>query len=144
MRTRPDTACRSLGKEKEYMKKRVFFGLIILTLIVLPWLVAYAKQPAAPAAILVGNPASLTGMFAGFGQGQVFGMKAAVDDINKQGGVYVKEYGKKLPIKLIVVNSESDPLKAGTLAERIRNNVNRMAALTSDLSDLNRVESGKI
>ena len=101
------------------MKKRVFFGLIILTLIALPWLVAYAKQPAAPAAILVGNPASLTGMFAGFGQGQVFGMKAAVDDINKQGGVYVKEYGKKLPIKLIVVNSESDPLKAGTLAESL-------------------------
>lgn len=100
------------------MKKRVFFGLILLTLITLSFFVRYAES-AAPAEILVGNPASLTGMFAGFGQGQVFGMKAAVDDINKQGGVYVKEYGKKLPIKLIVVNSESDPLKAGTLAESL-------------------------
>jgi ABC-type branched-subunit amino acid transport system substrate-binding protein len=101
------------------MKKMVFFGFLLLTVVALPLSAAYAAKPAAPAAILVGNPASLTGMFAGFGQGQVFGMKAAVDDINKQGGVYVKEYGKKLPIKLIVVNSESDPLKAGTLAESL-------------------------
>jgi ABC-type branched-subunit amino acid transport system substrate-binding protein len=101
------------------MKKRVFFGIILLTVVALPLLAAYAAKPAVPAAILVGNPASLTGMFAGFGQGQVFGMKAAVADINKQGGVYVKEYGKKLPIKLIVVDSESDPLKAGTLAESL-------------------------
>jgi branched-chain amino acid transport system substrate-binding protein len=98
------------------MKKSVLFGLIILTLAALPLHVAYAKQPTE---ILVGNPASLTGMFAGFGQGQVFGMKAAIDDINKQGGVYVKEYKKKLPIKLIILNSESDPLKAGTLAENM-------------------------
>ena len=101
------------------MKKKVFFGLILLTLVALPLFAAYAKKPAAPAGILVGNPVSLTGMFAGFGQGQVFGMKAVVDDINKQGGVYVKEYGKKLPIKLVIVNSESDPLKAGTPAESL-------------------------
>jgi branched-chain amino acid transport system substrate-binding protein len=98
------------------MKKSVLFGLIILTLVAVPLHMTYAKQPAE---ILVGNPASLTGMFAGFGQGQVFGMKAAIDDINKQGGVYVKEYKKKLPMKVIVLNSESDPLKAGTLAENL-------------------------
>ena len=98
------------------MKKGVWCGLIILILVAVPLHMAYAKQPAE---VLVGNPASLTGMFAGFGQGQVFGMKAAIDDINKQGGVYVKEYKKKVPIKLIVLNSESDPLKAATLAENL-------------------------
>jgi hypothetical protein len=93
------------------MKKRVFFGLIIVALTALPLLAAYAKQPVAPAEILVGNPASLTGMFAGFGQGQVFGMQAAVHDINKQGGVYVKEYyEKKLPIKLRVKSHLSHQL----------------------------------
>jgi ABC-type branched-subunit amino acid transport system substrate-binding protein len=100
------------------MNKMVFIGLILLTLITLPLFVRDAES-AAPAEIVVGNPASLTGMFAGLGQGQVFGMKAAVEDINKQGGVNVKEYGKKLPIKLVIVNSESDPLKAGTLAESL-------------------------
>jgi branched-chain amino acid transport system substrate-binding protein len=89
----------------------------ILCLMVL--LIPACGKPAVPAEILIGNPASLTGMFAGFGEGQVFGMQAAVDDINAQGGVYVEEYGKKLPIKLIVVNTESDPLKAGTLAESL-------------------------
>jgi len=89
----------------------------ILCLIVL--LTPACAKPSAPEEIIVGGPASLTGMFAGFGQGQAFGLQAAVDDINKEGGVYVEEYGKKLPIRLIVVNSESDPLKAGTLAENL-------------------------
>jgi len=73
--------------------------------------------PSGPEEIRVGATASLTGMFAGFGEGHDFGERAAVEDINKQGGVYVKEYGRKLPIKLITVNTESDPLRAGTLAE---------------------------
>jgi len=70
-----------------------------------------------PEEILIGTSAPMTGMFGGFGEGCVFGMEAAVDDINKLGGVYVEEYGKKLPVKLIVANCESDPIKAGTLAE---------------------------
>jgi branched-chain amino acid transport system substrate-binding protein len=72
-----------------------------------------------PEAILVGCPMPLTGMFAGFGEGTVFGLQAAADDINAQGGVYVKEYDQKLPIKLVIVNEESDPAKAGTLAESL-------------------------
>ena len=67
--------------------------------------------------IRVGVVQAQTGMFAAFGQGGVFGVKAAVDDVNKQGGVNVG--GKKLPIKLIVVDDESDPNKAGALAESL-------------------------
>jgi ABC-type branched-subunit amino acid transport system substrate-binding protein len=73
--------------------------------------------PAAPEEIRVGVVTGLTGMFAGFGEGGVWGVRAAVEDINAEGGVYVEEYGRKLPINLIVVDSESDPTKAGTLAE---------------------------
>jgi ABC-type branched-subunit amino acid transport system substrate-binding protein len=67
--------------------------------------------------IRVGCVQAQTGMFAAFGQGGVFGVKAAVDDVNKQGGVNVG--GKKMPIKLIVVDDESDPNKAGSLAESL-------------------------
>jgi ABC-type branched-subunit amino acid transport system substrate-binding protein len=70
-----------------------------------------------PAEIRVGVVQAQTGMFAGFGQGGVFGVRAAVDDINKQGGVDVG--GKRIPIKLIVVDNESDPNKAGSLAESL-------------------------
>jgi len=61
-----------------------------------------------PKEICMGFPAPLTGNLGVFGQGLAFGAKAAVDDINKQGGVYVKQSGCKLPVKLIVVDKESD------------------------------------
>jgi ABC-type branched-subunit amino acid transport system substrate-binding protein len=94
--------------------------LILMSLVsLITLLVPACAKPAAPAEILIGVPAPQTGMYAGFGEGGIFGMQAAVDDINKQGGVYVKEYGKKLPLKLKIVNTESDPLKAGTLAESL-------------------------
>jgi len=54
-------------------------------------------------------------MFGGFGEGNVFGMEAAIEDINKLGGVQVG--GAKLPVKFTVVDNESNPAKAGTLAE---------------------------
>jgi len=71
--------------------------------------------PAGETEVRLGTSAPMTGMFGGFGEGNIFGMKAAVEDINKLGGLDVG--GVKLPVRLIVVDSESDPTKAGTLAE---------------------------
>jgi len=80
---------------------------------------APAPTPTPPgvAEILVGTSMPMTGMFSGMGEGQTFGMRAAIEDINKQGGVYVEEYGRKLPVKLIVTDCESDLIKMGTLTE---------------------------
>jgi branched-chain amino acid transport system substrate-binding protein len=106
------------------MKKFLFIPLMIVlfgALILGSRIPALRAQPSAkvPKEIRIGHSASLTGMFAAFGEGGVFGMKAAVDDINKKGGISVKEYGAKLPVKLIVSNNESDPIKTGTLAEEL-------------------------
>ena len=98
------------------MKKLIVISLMIVLACAL--IVSGCKK-GAKEEIRVGVPAPLTGMYAGFGDGGVFGMKAAVDDINKEGGVSVKESGRKLPIKLVIVNTESDPQKAGTLAESL-------------------------
>lgn len=73
--------------------------------------------PAGPDTIKFGHVAGLTGMYAGFGKGGEFGVRAAVADLNAGGGIYVKEYDRKIPVELVVVNSESDPVKAGSLAE---------------------------
>ncbi len=99
------------------MKKLLLIPLLIVVVGAL--IFGGCAKPAAPVEkeIRVGSPVSLTGMYAAFGEGGTFGVRAAVEDINKLGGVYVEEYGTKLPIKLIVVDAESDPLKAGTLAE---------------------------
>uniref|UniRef100_A0A7C2NYE5 Leucine-binding protein domain-containing protein n=1 Tax=candidate division WOR-3 bacterium TaxID=2052148 RepID=A0A7C2NYE5_UNCW3 len=93
---------------------KLLLEIVLIIFCVCP-ILGYGQQ--APEAIMVGAPLPLTGMYAGFGEGALFGIKAAVDDINKLGGVYVKEYGKRIPIKLIVVNNESDPMKGGSLAE---------------------------
>ncbi len=65
--------------------------------------------------IKLGVVQSLTGMYAGFGQGGIFGLQAAVDDINAAGGVDVG--GTKMKLTLITVDDQSDQNKGGPLAE---------------------------
>ena len=67
--------------------------------------------------IRIGVIQAQTGMYAGFGSGGVFGIKAAAEDINRLGGVDVG--GIKMPVRLIIVDNESDPNKAGILAQNL-------------------------
>jgi len=102
------------------MKIKWLSGLVVCILAISLVAVACAAPtptPGGPKEILIGSVASMTGAFAGFGEGCTFGYKAAIEDINKQGGVYVKEYGAKIPMRLIVSDSESNPQKVGSLAE---------------------------
>jgi len=73
----------------------------------------------APKTIKIGAPLSVTGLAAGFGMGHKFGLEAAVEDINKLGGVYLKEYGKRIPIELLIRNHGSDPLKAASMTTEL-------------------------
>lgn len=100
------------------MKKLFLIPLVILVVGALIFGGCKAAPPVEKE-IRVGCVVALTGMYAGFGQGGEFGMRAAVDDINKQGGVYVEELGGRVPIRFIVTDSESDPMKVGTLAENL-------------------------
>lgn len=68
-----------------------------------------------PSQIVIGGVIALTGMAASFGQG-VFGLQAAVDDLNKQGGIFVKQYNRNIPVKLIILDDQSDTTQIGTLA----------------------------
>jgi branched-chain amino acid transport system substrate-binding protein len=69
--------------------------------------------------ILIGAPLPVTGILAGGALEQRWAYEQAVADINKKGGIYVKKYGKKLPVKLIVADAESDPGKAVAATERL-------------------------
>lgn len=69
--------------------------------------------------ILIGTNLPLTGILAMAGQEQQWAYQTAVDDVNKTGGVFVKEFGKKLPVRLIVADDESDPGKAAAAVERL-------------------------
>lgn len=103
---------------RKVWRKVVVVGVIITVLALLAVALPACKGgPEAPKEIVLGATVGLTGSGAGFGQGGAFGLKAAVEDINKLGGVYVKEYDSKLPVRLVILDNESDPAKAGTLTE---------------------------
>jgi len=105
---------------KRVWHKVVVVGVVIMVLALLAAaLPACEAGPEAPDEIVVGSAVGLTGSGAGFGSGGSFGLRAAVEDINNLGGVYVEEYDKKLPIKLVIFDNESDPTKAGTLSENL-------------------------
>lgn len=103
------------------MMKRRFvrrFGLSLLFLAVC--LVSFTGASAAERTeILIGAPLSLTGILAMDGEEQGWAYEQAANDINKNGGIFVKEYGKKLPVKLVFADDESASGKAAAAVERL-------------------------
>lgn len=69
--------------------------------------------------IVIGAPVSLTGPFAGDGKEQEWAYKQAVADINKAGGIMVKEAGKKLPVRLVIADDESTEAKVASAIENL-------------------------
>jgi len=94
------------------------YGLFLLVLSVLVS-VSGAVSAQDRTEILIGAPLPVTGILAGGVLEQKWAYEQAVADINKQGGIYVKKYGKKLPVKLVVADDESDPGKAVAAMERL-------------------------
>jgi len=79
-------------------------------------------RPARAAAkdhILIGRPLPTTGPVAAFTQSTPWLDNKALADINKDGGIYIKEAGKKLPVKVKILDTESNPTKAAELASRL-------------------------
>ena len=62
----------------------------------------------APKFIPVGSSCSLTGVFGGGGRQCKAGYELAIADINARGGVYVAKYKKKIPLKLYLMDDESN------------------------------------
>ncbi|UCE33725.1 MAG: ABC transporter substrate-binding protein [Deltaproteobacteria bacterium] len=69
--------------------------------------------------ILIGHPTPATGPIAPFGEASGWADKRAMAEINKDGGIYLKELGKKLPIKVKAADTESNPTKAAEVASKL-------------------------
>jgi branched-chain amino acid transport system substrate-binding protein len=82
-------------------------------------LVTANAQPVAPKTIKIGILISFTGPDGMVGKPAKDGYELAVEKINKGGGVYVKEYGKKIPLELLIMDMETDPEKAVARAEAL-------------------------
>jgi branched-chain amino acid transport system substrate-binding protein len=93
------------------MKNKILVGLFVFTIVVAFLFVACAKKSELPPKdkIRIGQAISLSGPQAGgvaIAGGRIYEMW--VDEVNKDGGIYVKEYGKKLPVELIRYDDKTD------------------------------------
>jgi len=106
------------------VKKRILFISLAVVLALSVGLIGCGGgdgdgEPEAPEWILIGDTVSYTGPYAIFGGVASWGTEAAIEDINAEGGIYVEEYGKKIPVKWITVDCESDVNKVATLTENL-------------------------
>lgn len=122
------------------MKKKILFGLLVFTLVALPLFGACAEPappapapptpaptptptpapPPAPDNILIGNAIALSGVnVAGAEMSQTRGYDLWVEEVNAKGGIYVKEYDKQIPVKMIRYDDKSDAGTAVKLTEKL-------------------------
>lgn len=78
-----------------------------------------AHAAAAPSQIKIGTLYASSGPFAVASQGQYEGLKYWADAINKDGGVFVKAFNKKIPVKLVAYDDQSSTSTATTLYNQL-------------------------
>lgn len=69
--------------------------------------------------ILIGRPLPITGPVGAFAESSPWLDNKALAEINKDGGIYIKEFGKKLPLEVKIVDTESNPTKAAEIASKL-------------------------
>lgn len=89
------------------------FSIVLLQIVVCG---AMAASPI-PETIPFGAANSLSGPYSNLGHQIKAGYEIAAEDINRTGGIFVKEYGKKIPLEIIVQDTESSPTKAVSMME---------------------------
>ena len=96
-------------------------------------LLSFSVANAVPDSIAVGAVIPLTGRMAAGGKDVKAGYDLAVKHLNDGGGIFVKEFNKKIPVKLIVLDDESDPVKTAARLEKLYS-VDKVAAYLGGFS----------
>jgi branched-chain amino acid transport system substrate-binding protein len=106
------------------VRKKLLIGVVALILValVVPLVTACPAAPTAPVKdkIVVGMARSLSGPLTAIevsGFGPIY--KAWVPEVNADGGIFVTEYGKKLPVELKIYDDKSDTGTAVMLTEKL-------------------------
>jgi len=114
------------------MIKKAFMIMLIVSLLIVPLAITGCAGDTAPSedeatpvdqdkdVLVFGATRSLTGPLAVQDEacfGPVY--RQWVDEVNARGGIYVEEYGKQLPIELVVYDDTSDMATMTRLLERL-------------------------
>jgi branched-chain amino acid transport system substrate-binding protein len=89
----------------------------------------------APAEIKVGTLYASSGRYASISMPVYYGLKLWADQKNADGGVYVKAFDKKIPVKLVAYDDQSNTATASTLYNQL---------VTQDKVDLLVADSGSV
>jgi len=103
---------------REFIKKVGFTAAAVGVSSSIPKLLKPARA-AVRDHILIGRPLPITGPVSVFTTVSPWIDNKAIADINKEGGLYIKEAGKKLPVRVKIVDTESDPTKAGDVGSKL-------------------------
>jgi branched-chain amino acid transport system substrate-binding protein len=82
-------------------------------------LVIYPSYAASPKEIRIGVTAPLTGPAAEAGVALKQGIILAMEEWNQKGGIFIKEAGKKLPIKVFIEDCQSKPEIGVSMGEKL-------------------------
>jgi branched-chain amino acid transport system substrate-binding protein len=96
---------------------------------------AAALAQTAPAEIKIGSLHASSGPFASISMPVYYTLKMWIDQKNAEGGVFVKPYNKKIPIKFISYDDQSSTATAATLYNQL---------ITQDKVDLLISDSGSV
>lgn len=114
----------------------LWVGVVFLLLAVC--LAPFGKATAAaPKEIRMGAILSITGMNAMTGAEQKWAYETAVADINKKGGIFVKEFNKKIPVKLVIADDKSVPDQGAAAMERLIKVDKIDVALSTNITPIN-------
>jgi branched-chain amino acid transport system substrate-binding protein len=89
----------------------------------------------APAEIKLGTLYASSGRYASISMPVHYGLKLWIDQKNADGGVYVKAFDKKIPLKLIAYDDQSNTATAATLYNQL---------ITQDKVDILIADSGSV
>jgi branched-chain amino acid transport system substrate-binding protein len=101
-----------------------------------------APTVAAPVEIPIGASVPLTGKYAAGGEQIKNGYELALADINKDGGPMVKAFGKRIPLKLTLLDDASDATNTTQRLETLYNENKVICYLSDYASDLNIAAAG--
>jgi branched-chain amino acid transport system substrate-binding protein len=88
--------------------------VLVLGLAIILFMGIYRESIAveAPKTVKIGCSIALTGPFGIGGKWVRQGYELGIKQINADGGVYIEEFKKKIPLEILFVDSESDPVKS--------------------------------
>jgi branched-chain amino acid transport system substrate-binding protein len=96
---------------------------------------AGAQAADAPTEIKLGTLYASSGRYASISMPVHYGLKLWIDQKNADGGVYVKAFDKKLPLKLVAYDDQSNTATAATLYNQL---------ITQDKVDILIADSGSV